>query len=283
MLKGILASLIAAFIVFLISVAARTCYKKKEYIKKNFSDLVANFILFKKQNKNRKNFYLMRESSVFFASRFAEAFPGCRDQLEVNDPDRALNHLDVLLKKPLCANVGENRVTPIWWWRGMYNLHIKRYRRLRKNFRLSDEFLINDIEHYKMEKIIAVNHRSYFRQFVYVELKGMHPTGLYPNETEYEEYGEYYSLFFRKINYVTRAEYDDGSVMIRNKPTDIRKKVKLRSRQLRPYNFLIASSHSPINNKMADSNIKIILDSMLEGSASIEDLKKFIFSLPSKE
>jgi len=90
-------------------------------------------------------------------------------------------------------------------------------------------------------------------------------------------YGEY-GLFRKK--YVTRQEYDDGVTVVNGKPVDLIGKVKLRTRKLSKYNFLIAPSTSPINNNCADQPIADIMNDMLKGTATIDGLKNLIFRLP---
>ncbi|MCS5596722.1 MAG: hypothetical protein NZ828_05660 [Alphaproteobacteria bacterium] len=233
----------------------------------------------RKEDKLKKTYNHLKESTVFFSYRFSEAFPGCRDINEINKPSEALNHLDVLLKEPLTAEYNGRGASPIWWWRGHNNLHIRSYKRVKKIFSQNDEFIINNIQHFKMKRVVAFGHPSYQRRFVYVEVAGMEPTGLYPDAQKYEEYGEYGLL---KKKYVTREEYDDGAVIIKGKPIDITQKVKLRSRVLKKYNFLVAANGSPINNSQADQIIQSKLDDILEGKIGFDDLKEYVFSLPQK-
>ena len=161
-----------------------------------------------------------RDSTVFFSERFAAAFPGCRGLCEFGDPREALHWLDVLLQDPISAKIGNSTFTPVWWFRGSRALHVNSYRRERVPFFRTVNFYFNEIEYYKMRRIVGVNEGSYFRNFVYVEVDPMPPTGLYPVDVAQsierlgcarEEYGEYGRLW---KHHVTREEYDDGATIV---------------------------------------------------------------------
>jgi len=243
------------------------------------------FLIKKKNISNEKLFYQMKKTTAFFSDRFSGAFPGCRDIQEFNDPKQALHRLDVLLAAPLSVTLENSGINPIWWYRGNHNLHISSYKKLRGN----SEFLL-DIYHHKIKRLIAVCGKSYYQNFVYVEVEGMKPTGLYKyknlskklkdQKCVVEEYGEYRDKL--RIRRVTREEYDDGATLINGKIIDICGKVKLRARYIGKYNFLIAGGGSPINNNKADQKIKDILDKMLIKRATIGELSEFIFSLPKE-
>lgn len=237
-----------------------------------------------KKNKEDKRLYQsMKQSTVFFAERFSEAFPGCREIQEFNKPREAIHRLDILLKTPLSVRIENQGMTPIRWFRGMLSLDINFYERKKRCFGGAPEFILN-YEHHKLKKIIAVPHQSYFRQFIYVEVEGMKPTGLYDlqyqlDEKGYavEEYGEYGKLFIKRIS---REDFDDGATIVNGKVKDLIGKVRARSRYIGKYNFLIAASASPINQSYAEQPIGKILNRMLKGEASINELSEFIFQLP---
>ena len=131
---------------------------------------------------------------------------------------------------------------------------------------------------------MAVSSQSYYAKFVYVEVEGMPPTGLYDvadaiqekGHTR-EEYGEY--GFFKK-KYISREEYEDGATVIKGKVRNMHGKTKLRSRIIGKYNFIIAAHASPINCQKAEIKIENILDEMLTGASKIENLASYISRLP---
>ncbi|MEQ8750979.1 MAG: hypothetical protein RIC52_14525, partial [Amphiplicatus sp.] len=76
------------------------------------------------------------------------------------------------------------------------------------------------------------------------------------------------------------AEYDDGSARINGKLQQISGRVELRIRQLAPYNFVLAASLSPINNSNFDRDFGVIMNGLLRGDNSVEELAKAIRQLP---
>jgi hypothetical protein len=72
----------------------------------------------------------MERSAAFFEVRFAEAFPGWRENLVVSDPQKACDHLVRLLRAPLSASNEKFTAHPIWWWRGHENMSIDKIRRV---------------------------------------------------------------------------------------------------------------------------------------------------------
>lgn len=203
MVEGILASLIAAIIFgagtwvykhFQGTVEAQTSTQVAQ-------SLLSPLILKAKKIKNfmtshkARRFNQLRQSTVFFAYRFAKAFPGCREMCEINEPKEAIHRLGTLLEKPISIHYENRRATPIWWFRGHNNMHIESFRKVAKN-----RFILNEIYFFQIKKLVAVSHPSYFRKFIYIEVDGMEPTGTSNPDIEaqverrgyaYEEYGEY--------------------------------------------------------------------------------------------
>lgn len=219
------------------------------------------------------------ESTALFASRFAQAFPGVRGIKWFTSFQGIKMRLLKLLEPPLVYLDG----TPIWWWRGTSNLQVETF-----EFLGDDLFLMN-IEELRIAKMAAVHYGSYFRNFVYIETIPSLPTGLYDNNREHVEecaspmgyLSEEYGLF-EDGHFVSRAEYDDGAAIINGDLVDIRGKVELRARFISPYNFLIAGNASPINNNDFDFRCEELLDGILAGSATFEQLAEEIRRLPRR-
>lgn len=219
-------------------------------------------------------------SLVEFSNRFAQAFPGVRGVIRYTEPADIRRRLEKLLKEPLVYSDG----TPIGWWRGDRNLHIQRFRYI------EDNVCLMDIDELKIRMIAAANYGNYKRQFVYVEVDGMLPTGLYKStaasiaEVEsgtsdfpfsWEEYGIVDGKYL-----VTRAQLDDGAAEIDGKLEDTRGRTELRARYVTPYNFVIAAMESPINNGEFDSRLEMLLDVMLKGQDVLDQLAKDVLRLP---
>lgn len=218
-------------------------------------------------------------STVFFADRFAQAFPGVRGISWFDESDHVRKRLTTLLASPLSFS-GR---APIWWWRDG-NGHIQHFQCIRV-----DEYLM-DYTELKIRKVAAVNPGIYSRLFVYVEAIGMTPTGLYKRSDEstaavksclgydVEEYG-----LLVDGRCVTRAEYDDGAAHIDNQLLDIRERAKLRVRYLSPYNFVIAAQGSPINNTGFDPRLKKYMNRMLQGEDMLAAMLKDVIQLPLRD
>lgn len=241
-------------------------------------------------------------STVFFADRFAQAFPGIEGITWFDDPKDIKERLEILLAQPLDF---EDISSPIWWWRGG-NLPIKRMSHL------SDSTFLMDFEELNIRKIAAVYSQSYYQNFVYVEAWPMPPTGLY-DYTQYvdipkcllwgvipvvfknwlnkwaisklaakSQFGylwEEYGLVENK-HLVTRRELDDGAAKIDGKLQSIIGRTKPRTRYLTPYNFLIAAQMSPINNSMFDQELKKMMNGIISGDVKLEEIAMQIHKLP---
>jgi hypothetical protein len=57
---------------------------------------------------------------------------------------------------------------------------------------------------------------------------------------------------------------------------------ELRVRYLSPYNLIIAAFDSPINNPSFDKSSEEIMNNILRGNGSIEDLNRAVLELPKR-
>ena len=80
---------------------------------------------------------------------------------------------------------------------------------------------------------------------------------------------------------VTRAEYDDGAAIIDGKPQQI-PGAQLRVRYNTPYNFIIASQESPINNSQFDAQADKILNDILKGKSTVQEFANEMRKLPRR-
>ena len=220
-------------------------------------------------------------STSFFAHRFAKAFPGIRGMKVFEDPEEAIDHLEVLLKYPLFSS---KLSSPIWWFRGNSNLHISKFSRVS-----ADKILMNSDE-IRISRIIAYSATSYYKSFVYVETKPEEPTGLYGNLSEdklnervneKKIYTEEYAVV--GDTKITRAEYDDGGMVVDGKPVDVSGKAELRVRYLTPYNFLICAQFNPINDNSYDLIIEEIMDNLIYNDEDFCVLCDLIEKMPKHE
>ncbi len=94
---------------------------------------------------------------------------------------------------------------------------------------------------------------------------------------ECKEYKEEYGVFENKL--VTRQEYDDGSAIINNKPKRI-DSVKLRTRNLTKYNFIIAAKYSPYNCREFEMTSVKMLTDLLKGEVQFPEFVLYMKKFP---
>lgn len=223
------------------------------------------------------SYYDTRGSTSFFSRRFSQAFPGVRG-VKTFQRNEAVERLSLLLKQPLTFTIDKNSWhSPIWLW-GRGSDQIERLDR-----EPNGVVLLNDRE-LLIDELVAVNAGDYYQKFVYLKVKAMERTGLYSGSNandpligdEVEEYG----LFDGHC--VTRSEYDDGTAFINGKVVNIEKSVQLRIRHVTPSNFLIAAQNSPIAEQSFDRPCDDILDGILVGTKTLQDLVEAVLKLPKR-
>lgn len=237
--------------------------------------------------ERKKYARMMVDGDVFFADRFSSAFPGCRMELEIDEPNEACRRLDVLLQSPISLNIrrkaGEMHLCPIWWFRGGENLHIEKYTRLRRfGIWPTRDIMFDGMVLHRIRKIVAIGSHRYWANMVYVETDGVEPSGLY------NEYVNNYSIkrgFAREEvgifrgKFIPREHYDDGATLVRGRPVSTAGKARLQIRYLTPYNFILAPNESPINDSNIDDKIEELLNDILLKNKNIDDLVEFVSKL----
>ena len=232
---------------------------------------------FQDKEEKHNDIDMFDASTPFFSYRFGKAFPGIRGVKEFTDAKECVDRLQILLRKPL---KGKNIGGPIWWFRGGRNLNIKNFRRVAE-----DKFLM-DSDEIRVKRIVAYAAGEYYKKFVYVEAYPEEETGLYTNDKEvieewtdkYGYYNEEYAEYDGKK--ITRAEYDDGAAIIDGKVVDFEGRAKLRIRYITPYNFIICAQFNPINNSRYDNKILSLLNGILNGKNSVEQIVEFVDRMP---
>jgi predicted nucleotidyltransferase len=222
-------------------------------------------------------------STVWFAQRFAQAFPGVRDIRWFDTQGDVQIRLEKLLEEPLVYSDGQ----PVWWWRGLNGeLPIKRFKSV------GDGLYLMDVTELRIRRIAAIHPGPYFCQFIYVEVDAMRPTGLYEHTEEYiarEKSGDaVWGYFWEEyglvdgVHLVDRAQHDDGAAEIEGRLEDICGRTELRVRYVMPYNFVIAAHGSSINNKDFDRPLMEILNAMLKGEDRLDELQHKLLQLPKR-
>lgn len=210
-----------------------------------------------KKYKKQSPYPNLISSTANFCLRVAQSFPGTRDILWVENSIAIRKHLKKFFEAPLTYTSKNGSSKPIWWFRGGANMPIDSFRIL--SF---DKYLIGYRE-YKIKRI-AVYHDGVRddSDFIYVEVSGEKPTGLYKKskksfEEELKRYGcvveeyaiyKYLKIFKKKL---TRAEYDDGATQICGRIVNTSTS-ELRIRCLTDYNFIICAQGSPYNSATFD-------------------------------
>lgn len=223
------------------------------------------------QKKEKKKTMAGAHSTVVFAERFDNAFPGVRGIEWFTDHDSIRQRLARLFADPLEYEDG----TPIWWTRGSSNLQITSYEEE------GDIILINGDE-MKIGRIAAVNQASYKYNFVYFEIVPLDPIGIYPKtadnirevetgESYFPYYWEEYGLVDGK-HLITRAEADDGSAMIDGKLQSVNGRLEIRARHVTAYNFIVAAAGAPLMSTKYDRQLQTHLNGMLKGQDKLSEI-----------
>jgi hypothetical protein len=220
---------------------------------------------------------------VFFSERFADAFPAINGTTAYTRASDIAHRLDILLRAPLCGwDRGQpNGSVPIWWFRGIGNLHIYRWAHLKP--RLS---LMNNME-LDIARIVAIPGVIYWQNFVYVECRALPQVGLYGWTAEdlrrkardghgYEEYAVYGHRIFN------RQQYDDAGYEVRGRVRHFRHRPQLRIRHITPFNFVIAPDMSPVNQTALERELARRLRLCRENPAAVDQLAEWLLSLPRR-
>lgn len=217
-------------------------------------------------------------TTTFFSYRVGKAFPGVRGIKWFTNPEEAVQRLAILLRNPLYS---KDLTDPIWFFRGSSSLYINKFKILDK-----DKCLIG-VDECLIDKIAVYVGDSYYRSFVYVELKSEPQTGvnsvMTEEQIEYwvkrlgycsEEYGLYNGI------YLSRTEYDDGAAFRNGQHIECDGDAELRVRYLSKYNFIICAKWHPFNSPKGDELTKECLDGLLEGTINMELFCKMSDKLP---
>lgn len=234
---------------------------------------------------------ITEHSTVFFKRRMCAAFPGKRGLIEYTDQKQIRRALSKLFKAPLKFNkaIGRDSLTdPIWWFRGGSAMNIDKYKYLGNG-----RYLLAWDE-VKISRLIAfIDSGRYYSNYVYIEFDGDKPTNLckdycspdkikelhksLPQVTE--EYAVFKPCcFFSKR--ITKQEEDDGYTRILGKTVKLKKRYECRIRSLTPYNYIIAAKQSAFNSPEFDRTSGIVLDGMLDGSVTKEQMNEYMMNFP---
>lgn len=222
--------------------------------------------------KNSEGKYLISvKPTAFFYYRLKKAFPGVRG-LKWYEGESAVDRLGILLRETTEFHISEGYNTfedPIWWMRGPGKEPISQFKRL-----TNEKCVMNEYE-LSVARIAVLNHTSYYKCFVYVEVNPDTPIGLYDYSEEkiqsevinhgyaYEEFGIWEGIP------ITREESFDGAAEISGKVVNVAGS-EWRKRYLSRYNFLIAAKTSPYGSKEGYFLVKEFMKMILEGSRTIE-------------
>lgn len=223
--------------------------------------------------------------SIIFNSRLSDAFPGLRES-KIFYGSEAIERLRILLRSPLSVNITHGIRSPFWWFRGLHNMYIS-------NFEPLDESrILLDIEELFVDFIVVV--RAFAdeeRNFLYLQTKPEAETGLYKYEEGWiqkyldarlqKNHGFFYAEEYAEWNtkLITRAEYDDGSAVINGKPIRV-SGANLRRKYLTPYNLVVCGQNHVLNNTRVDSDFTKIMDEILLGKKTVDELVEFVDGLP---
>lgn len=232
------------------------------------------------------------ESTVFFARRMAEAFPGVRGVCEFSDRKEINKRLSILLQAPLKFEQGLDRADtdPAWFFRAGEAEDIRSFLRIGNNKVLmnTDELLIKRIVVYR-------DSGRYYGQYVYVEVEADKPCGCYSHNEDTmkymvdkrgyydEEFAVFKPSWYLPERKITRQEYDDGSAMVNGKPMRLHSRAELRLRYLTSYNFILAAKFSPFNCHEFDRTSGEYFKGMLNGTISVKQFDEYMMVFPKRD
>ena len=232
------------------------------------------------------------ESTVFFARRMAEAFPGVRGVCEFSDRKEINKRLSILLQAPSKFEQGLDRADtdPVWFFRAGAAEDIQSFLRIGNNKVLmnTDELLIKRIVVYR-------DSGRYYGQYVYVEVEADKPCGCYSHNEDTmkymvdkrgyydEEFAVFKPSWYLPERKITRQEYDDGSAMVNGKPMRLHGRAELRLRYLTSYNFILAAKFSPFNCHEFDRTSGEYFKGMLNGTISVKQFDEYMMVFPKRD
>ena len=219
-------------------------------------------------------------STVFFAKRFAAAFPGVRGIKWFDDQDDIRQRLQVLLEPPLEFEDS----TPIWWTRGNANLQIS-------SASIINEILVINGDEMRIRRVAAISPASYKYNFVLLDVAPLPPIGVYEHteariaeiaedQSPFPYYWEEYGIVDGK-HLITRGELDDGAAVIDGKLQSVAGRVSYRGRFVTDYNRVICGGGAPIMDPRYDSRLEHHLNAMLRGEDHLEEMAKEVTRLPT--
>lgn len=138
-----------------------------------------------KTNSKNQAIKATEASTVFFARRMAEAFPGVRGVREICDCKEINKCLSILLQTPLTFEQGLDKADtdPVWFFRAGAAEDIQLFQKIGNNKVLmnTDELCIKRIVVYR-------DNGRYYGQYVYVEVAADEPCGCYSHNDDMVKY-----------------------------------------------------------------------------------------------
>lgn len=245
-----------------------------------------------KTNSKNQAIKATEASTVFFARRMAEAFPGVHGVREICDCKEINKCLSILLQTPLTFEQGLDKADtdPVWFFRAGAAEDIQLFQRIGNNKVLmnTDELCIKRIVVYR-------DNGRYYGQYVYVEVAADEPCGCYSHNDDMvkymldsqgyydEEFAVFKPSWYLPERKITRQEYDDGSAMVNGKPMRLHGRAMLRLRYLTPYNFILAAKFSPFNCHEFDRTSGEYFKGMLNGSISVKQFDEYMMSFEKRD
>lgn len=234
---------------------------------------------------------VLHESTVtFFSLRMAQSFPGKRGLTIIEDPHDIRRHLETFFRPPIkfgTTTDPEGDRMPIWWFRGGLSEEIGSFRALKNGI-----YLIGWNE-MKIKRIAVYSSSQYYAQYIYVETDPLQPIFKDQYTPEYiekviqelgfcdEEYAIVKEGLIEKT--ITRQEYDDGYADINGEIIPVSDKTELRCRFLSTFNFVVCAKFSSINCPRFDLESRPLMEGILNGTHTIQDLHDLITSLPKPQ
>jgi hypothetical protein len=237
-----------------------------------------------------EEFLSHEDDDILFQWRLAEAFPGVRGIAVIDEPVAAADRLDIVLRNPIEQKRRqpdglEYFSHPFYWFRGGSNMHVDVYSRL------GPDRVLLGVDELLLSRVVAFRPSHRMHNFLYIETRPDQPSGAYRYaageldarlaERRDSGFGYYvdeeYGLWNGRP--ITRTEYDDAAAIIDGRP-QATYGADLRVRFLTRYNLILCSRRHVINQKRLDRPLGKVMDEILMGTATVEQLCEMIAAIP---
>jgi hypothetical protein len=187
------------------------------------------------------------ESTKYFHFEFGRAFPEITSNKLFTNKKEIYHRLAVLLTNPTAIGSSDSAHDPIWIFRGIAAMPVKRFKII------DDDTCLLNYEEMNIESMYVYKEGAYWQDFIYLKLKPQPQTCIssYTEENILDKIinrgfaDEEFGIF--KGRYISSIEVDNGHYVSNGKIHPINGRAEKRIRYLSKYSFFISAKASPLN------------------------------------